>query len=66
MKHYRMALFCGVFVLAGGIGPLLMDFAFERSGSYAVPLATALLLTSLAAALLTRLGPYRFGANGDF
>ncbi len=55
----------GAFVLAGGTGPLLMDFAFERSGSYAVPLAVAFLSTSLAAALLTRLGPYRFGANGD-
>jgi predicted MFS family arabinose efflux permease len=56
----------GAFVLAGGTGPLLMDFAFDRWGSYSVPLAAAFLLTSLAAALLTRLGPYRFGANGDF
>ncbi len=56
----------GAFVLAGGAGPLLMDLAFDRSGSYGVPLAAAFLLTSLAAALLTRLGPYRFGANGDF
>jgi MFS family permease len=56
----------GAFVLAGGTGPLLMDFAFDRSGSYAVPLAASFLLTLLAAALLTRLGPYRFGANGDF
>ena len=55
----------GAFVLAGGTGPLLMDFAFDRSGSYAAPLAAAFLLTSLSAALLTRLGPYRFGANGD-
>ncbi len=56
----------GAFVLAGGTGPLLMDFAFDRSGSYAVPLVTAFLLTSLAAGLLTHLGPYRFGANGNF
>jgi MFS family permease len=56
----------GAFVLAGGIGPLLMDFAFDRSGSYGVPLAAAFLLTSLAAVLLARLGPYRFGANGDY
>ena len=54
----------GAFVLAGGTGPLLMDFAFDHSGSYTVPFAVAFLLTLLAGWLLTRLGPYRFGVNG--
>jgi len=55
----------GGFVLAGGVGPLLMDVAFDRSGSYSLPLAIAFLLTLLGAVLLIRLGPYRFGAEGD-
>ena len=54
----------GAFVLAGGFGPLLMDFVFDRFGSYTAPFAVAFLLTVLAAALFTRLGPYRFGQNG--
>jgi len=54
----------GAFVLAGGFGPLLMDFAFDRSGSYTAPFAVAFLLTLLAAGLFARLGPYRFGVNG--
>jgi MFS family permease len=55
----------GAFVLAGGFGPLLMDFAFDRFGSYTAPFALAFLLTLLAAGLFTRLGPYRFGVNGS-
>jgi len=54
----------GAFVLAGGTGPLLMDFAFDHFGSYTAPFSAAFLLTLLAAGLLTRLGPYRFGLNG--
>ncbi|HXY04222.1 MAG TPA: MFS transporter [Terriglobales bacterium] len=53
----------GAFVLAGGTGPLLMDFAFDHSGSYTMPFAAAFLLSLLAGWLLTRLGPYRFGVN---
>ena len=55
----------GAFVLAGGTGPLLMDFAFDRFGSYTAAFAVAFLLTLLAAGLFTRLGPYRFGVNGE-
>lgn len=55
----------GAFVLAGGMGPLLMDFAFDHSGSYTTAFAVTLLLAFLAAALLACLGPYRFGVKGN-
>ena len=51
-------------ILAGGIGPLVMDLAFDHFASYAPSFAIALILTLLGAVFLTRLGPYRFGANG--
>ncbi len=53
----------GAFVLAAGIGPLLMGFAFDRTGSYRVPLAGFSAATLLAAVLVGRLGPYRFAAT---
>jgi len=52
----------GAFVIAGGLGPLVMGFAFDRTGSYRVPLAAFFAATIAAAVLATRLGPYRFGA----
>jgi MFS family permease len=57
----------GAFVVAGGLGPLVMGFAFDRTGSYRVPLAGFCAAAIAAAALVTRLGPYRFGAppGGD-
>jgi len=51
----------GAFVIAGGLGPLAMGFAFDRTGSYGVPLAGFCAATIVAAALMSRLGPYRFG-----
>jgi MFS family permease len=54
----------GVFVLAGGVGPLIMGLAFDRAGSYRGPLAGFFLATLLAAALVAGLGPYRFGVKG--
>jgi MFS family permease len=48
------------FVLAGALGPWLMGFGFDRSGSYGSILAVFMLATLVAAALMTRLGPYRF------
>jgi MFS family permease len=51
----------GAFVIAGGLGPLVMGLAFDRSGSYRVPLAGFFAATTAAAVLATRLGPYRFG-----
>lgn len=55
----------GLFVLAGGIGPLLMGVAFDHFGSYRFPLAAFCLFTALAAVLVARLGPYRFGVKGE-
>lgn len=48
------------FVLAGAVGPWLMGFGFDRSGSYGSILVVLSLATLAAAALMTRLGPYRF------
>lgn len=48
------------FVLAGALGPWLMGFGFDRSGSYGSILVLFMLATLAAAALMTRLGPYRF------
>jgi len=50
----------GAFVLASGLGPLIMGFAFDRTGSYRAPLAGFFCATMLAAALMGRIGPYRF------
>lgn len=56
----------GAFVVAGGLGPLVMGFAFDRTGSYRAPLAGFCVATIAAAMMSTRLGPYRFGApHGD-
>jgi hypothetical protein len=56
----------GAFVIAGGLGPLVMGVAFDQTGSYSVPLAVFCLATIVAAAVISRLGPYRFGvAQGD-
>src|SRR5207253_8091353 len=51
----------GAFVIAGGLGPLVMGLAFDRTGSYGMPLAGFGAVAVIAAALATRLGPYRFG-----
>jgi MFS family permease len=53
----------GSFVLAGGIGPLLMGFAFDQTGSYRAPIAGFSIATILGAVMLGRLGPYRFGLS---
>jgi len=50
----------GTFVLAAGLGPLLMGYAFDHTGSYRVPLAGFFVATLLAAGLMGGLGPYRF------
>ncbi|MGH9141444.1 MAG: hypothetical protein ACRD3J_08975, partial [Thermoanaerobaculia bacterium] len=50
----------GAFVIAGGLGPLAMGFAFDLTGSYRLPLSGFLVATLAAGALVTRLGPYRF------
>lgn len=53
----------GSFILAGGVGPLLMGFAFDRTGSYRLPLSVFFAATVLASSLVGRLGPYRFGVK---
>ncbi len=53
----------GAFVLAGGVGPLIMGLSFDRTGSYRGPLAGFFAATLVAAALMARLGPYRFGVR---
>jgi len=50
----------GAMVLSGGVGPLIMGFAFDHTGSYRAPLAGFFIATIVAAALVGRLGPYRF------
>jgi MFS family permease len=55
----------GLFVLAGGVGPLLMGVAFDRSGSYQIALTAFCMATALAALLVGRLGPYRFAVKGE-
>jgi MFS family permease len=51
------------FVVAGGLGPLVMGLVFDRTGSYRMPLAAFGAAAIVAAALVTRLGPYRFGPS---
>jgi cyanate permease len=53
----------GAFALAGAFGPLIMGAGFDRTGSYSAPLVGFLLATVVATALMTRLGPYRYGAS---
>lgn len=48
------------FVLAGGIGPLLVGIGFDHFGSYRVPLTGFLVAMSVAAILVMQLGPYRY------
>jgi MFS family permease len=48
------------FAFAGALGPLIMGAGFDRTGSYRDPLITFLVAAVFAAALITRLGPYRF------
>jgi MFS family permease len=53
----------GAFVIAGGLGPLAMGLAFDRTCSYRMPLAGFCAAAIAAAVLVTRLGPYRFEAT---
>lgn len=53
----------GAFVLASGLGPLIMGFVFDRTGSYDVPLAGFCIAMITAAGLMAGLGPYRFAAT---
>ena len=52
----------GSFILAGGLGGMLMGAGFDRTRSYELPLAGFFVMTVLAVVMFTRLGPYRFAA----
>lgn len=47
------------FTLGGVVGPLLMGIGFDLTGSYRLVLGAFVFASLLAAALMTRLGPYR-------
>lgn len=50
----------GSLILASGLGPPIMGFAFDAAGSYRTPLAGSFIACLIAAVLMSRLGPYRF------
>lgn len=50
----------GAFVLAGGLGPLIMGFVFDKTGSYTLALGFFSLATAFASVVAARLGLYRF------
>jgi hypothetical protein len=52
-------LFAG-FGLAAGSGAYLMGTGFDATGSYALPLTLFSIATLAGAALMMRLGPYRY------
>lgn len=60
-KVYSSAF--AAFALAGALGPLVMGAGFDRTGSYRDPLILFFMAAAIAAALMTRLGPYRFSAK---
>jgi MFS family permease len=49
------------FMVAGALGPLMMGVVFDHFHSYSVGVGVAAIASLAAAALLTVLGPYRFG-----
>lgn len=53
----------GAFMLAGATGVLLMGVGYDRFHSYTVPLAGFCGAMVLVLLLLSRLGPYRYGAS---
>ena len=48
------------FVLGGGCGVYLMDITFDVTGSYVIALTLFTILSLVGAALMMRLGPYRY------
>jgi MFS family permease len=52
----------GAFVLAVGLGPLVMGAGFDLTGSYNAPLGALFVSSLVATGLMTRLGPYRYHA----
>src|SRR5579859_3278598 len=52
-----------VFGASGGLGAYLMGAGFDKTGSYAMPLAGFFCAALIAMLLMTRLGPYRYRAR---
>jgi MFS family permease len=50
------------FTLAGGLGAYLIGVAFDRTGSYALPLIFCWIAALIGAGLMLTLGPYPFAA----
>jgi MFS family permease len=55
----------GAFMIAGAAGTLLMGAGFDRTHSYTAPLAGFCIAMVVALGLLTRLGSYRYGVDGE-
>jgi MFS family permease len=55
---YGLVFAC--FGLSAGLGAYLMGVAFDATGSYALPLTLFCVATLIGAALMMRLGPYRY------
>lgn len=55
----------GAFMISGAAGVLLMGIGYDRYHTYTVPLAAFSAAMVLALILLTRLGPYRYGAEAE-
>ena len=53
----------GAFILAGALGTLLMGIGFDLTHTYRVSLGVFVVAMLSAAALMTRLGPYRYTAR---
>jgi MFS family permease len=53
------------FMISGSAGVLLMGLGYDRFHSYTVPLAGFCAAMVVALALLTRLGPYRYGVEAE-
>jgi cyanate permease len=53
------------FALAGALGPLIMGADFDSMGSYRWSLASFFAASLVAAALMTRLSPFRYTARGS-
>jgi MFS family permease len=55
----------GAFMIAGAAGTLLMGAGFDRTHSYTAALAGFCIAMVVALGLLTRLGSYRYGVDGE-
>ena len=51
----------GLFVMAAGVGPAIMGMGFDHARSYHAPLAAFFVATLMAAFMIYRLGPFRYG-----